>query len=321
MKRVCDLASLATMREFGHQWCRMAPIDLNLVRAAVAVHESGSFSAAAIRLGVPRSTVSRAVSALEDALGVLLFQRTTRQVTTTAAGSALIDRVRPGLTDLERSLQELPERDEAPTGTLRITTTADLGATFLAEVVSRFISRYPQVDVDVHVSSALVDLVAGGFDLALRIARGPQRDSSLVARKVGVASFQLFAAPSYLARKGTPRSPGDLTAYERVGYRGMPWPDDEVRGRRKSTAQLRAGCDDMFMARALVRQGAGIGGLPTFLCADDLAAGTLVRLLPRWSWQTGAVQLVHPASKHLPRRVTAFQQLAVESLRLSPLAS
>lgn len=309
------------MSEFGHQWCEMATIDLNLVRAAVAVHESGSFSSAAVRLGVPRSTVSRAVSALEDSLGVMLFQRTTRQVATTAAGIALIDRVRPGLSALERGLQELPERHEAPTGTLRIATTADLGVTFLAEIVSRFIARYPQVDVDVHVGSALVDLVAGGFDLALRVAKGRQRDSTLVARKVGVASFQLFAAPSYLARKGTPRSPAELAGYERVGFRGMPWPDDEVRGRHKRVPRpLRAGCDDMFLARALIRQGAGLGGLPTFLCTEDLAAGTLVRVLPRWSWQTGAVHLVHPASKHLPRRVTAFQQLAIEALRTSALA-
>jgi DNA-binding transcriptional LysR family regulator len=310
------------MCEFGHQWCKMAPIDLNLVRAAVAVHESGSFSAAATRLGVPRSTVSRAVSALEDALGVLLFQRTTRQVTTTSAGIALIDRVRPGLTALERGLQELPERDEAPTGTLRITTTADLGVTFLAEVVNRFIARYPQANVDVHVSSAVVDLVAGGFDLALRVANGPQRDSSLVSRKVGAAAFQLFAAPSYLARKGTPRSTGELAGYERIGFRAAPWPGEELRGKRKRGSPVpRVVCDDMLLTRALLRQGGGIGALPTFLAVDDLAAGSLVRVLPRWSMEIGWVHLVHPASKHVPRRVTAFQQLAIESLRLSALAT
>jgi DNA-binding transcriptional LysR family regulator len=305
---------------FGHEWCEMAPIDLNLVRAVVAVHESGSFSAAAARLGVPRSTVSRAVSALEDALGVRLFQRTTRQVATTAAGVALVDRVRPCLADLERALTDVPEADEAPSGTLRITTTADLGATFLADVVARFVARYPQVEVDVHIHAALVDLVAGGFDLALRVANGPQRDSSLVVRKVGVAQFQLFASASYLARRGVPRLASELRAHDCVNFRGAPWPGNERASKRRATVAPRVQTDDMFFVRALIRAGAGIGGLPTFLAVEDLAAGTLVRVLPRWSYESGAVYLAHPARKHVPRRVTAFQQLATEALRQSPLA-
>ncbi|MFT3928447.1 MAG: LysR family transcriptional regulator [Myxococcales bacterium] len=105
----------------------MGTIDLNLVRAAVAVHESGSFSGAAARLGVPRSSVSRSVAALEDALGLRLFQRTTRKVATTQAGLSLIDRVKPALANLEAGLSDVPERQEEPSGTLRITATADSG--------------------------------------------------------------------------------------------------------------------------------------------------------------------------------------------------
>jgi DNA-binding transcriptional LysR family regulator len=298
----------------------MATIDLNLVRALVAVHESGSFSGAALKLGVPRSTVSRAVAALEDALGVQLFQRTTRQVATTRAGIALIDRVRPSLTGLESALSELPERAEAPSGTLRITTTADLGATFLAEVVARFIARYPDVSVDVHLNPSLVDLVGGGFDLALRVAQGPQRDSSLLVRRVGVVQLQLFASPSYLARRGAPRNASDLNAHQCVSFRNAPWPGNERANKRRATLAPRVHCDDMFFLRALLREGSGIGGLPTFLTLDDVADGKLVRVLPRWSLETGAVYLVHPARKHVPRRVTAFQELAIEALRASPLA-
>ncbi|MET0283586.1 MAG: LysR family transcriptional regulator [Polyangiales bacterium] len=298
----------------------MATIDLNLVRALVAVHESGSFSGAATRLGVPRSTVSRAVSALEDTLGVLLFQRTTRQVVTTPAGVALVDRVRPSLTGLERALADVPEADEEPTGTLRITTTADLGATFLADVVTRFVARYPQVDVQVHLNTSLVDLVAGGFDLALRIANGPQRDSSLVVRKVGAVKFQLFAAASYLARRGAPRNADDLNAHELVWLPGAPWPFRERGRKRTPTVTPRVQADEMFFMRALIRAGSGIGGLPSFLAADDLTAGTLVRVLPRYSFETGTVYFAHPARKHVPRRVTVFQELALEMLRRGPLA-
>ncbi len=298
----------------------MATIDLNLVRAVVAVHESASFSAAAQRLGVPRSTVSRAVSALEDALGVLLFQRTTRQVVTTPAGVALVDRVRPSLSNLEHALAEVPEAQESPTGTLRITTTTDLASVFLSEVVTRFVARYPQVSVDVHISSALVDLVGGGFDLALRVsAQSSQRDSSLVVRKVGAVRFQLFASPSYLARKGQPRQNSELASHELVGFHGTRWPGHE--GKRRATLPVRVSTDDMFFVRALMRAGAGIGGIPSFLAAEDLAAGSLLRVLPRWSFDTGAVYLAHPARKHVPRRVTAFQELAAESLRRNPITA
>jgi DNA-binding transcriptional LysR family regulator len=200
----------------------MATIDLNLVRAFVTVHEAGSFSAAASRLGVPRSTVSRAVSALEDSLGVLLFHRTTRKVATTAAGLALFDRVAPPLATLDASLSDLPDREEEPSGTLRVTTTGDLGTAVLAEVVTRFTARYPDTQVEVHLSTDVVDLIRTGFDLALRISRGSLGDSSLIARKVGMVLFQLYASPSYLARRGTPRTPADLSERDWVAFRGAP---------------------------------------------------------------------------------------------------
>jgi DNA-binding transcriptional LysR family regulator len=300
------------MADFALQWCKMAPIDLNLVRAALAVHDTGSFSRAAQRLMVPRSTVSRAVAALEDQLGIALFQRTTRRVTITSAGEALVERVRTHLTGLEGALRDLPEQQPAPSGTLRITTTPDLGAALLSEIVARFLARYPQVNVDVQLAGELVNLVEGGFDLALRVSRRRLRDSTQVARRVGPVVFQLYAAPSYLARAGTPRSAADLTAHERVSFRGLP-----LLTRRAEANRVL--CDDMFFACAAVRAGAGIGALPSYLTPEDVANGKLVRVLPRWSQQVGTVHLVHPAQKHVPRRVTAFQELAMEALRNGPL--
>lgn len=296
-----------------------APIDLNLVRAFVGVHETGSFSAAAERLGVPRSTVSRAVSSLEDSTGTLLFHRTTRKVTTTAAGVALFDRVAPSLTTLETSLSDLPETVEAPAGTLRLTTSVDLGTTVLAEAVARFTTRYPAVDVDVHLSSTVVDLAQGGFDLALRFARKTLRDSSLIAQKVGVVAFQLYASPAYLARRGTPRSIADLGAHDTVALAGSTT-SVEPATKLAPLAGARTVCDDKFFARELLRAGGGIGLLPSYLADDDVASGALVRVLPRWELERGAVFVVQPSRKHVPRRVTAFRDLLLEMFRQRPLS-
>jgi len=288
-------------------------IDLNLVRAFVAVHETGSFSAAAVRLGNPRSTISRAVSALEGALDVRLFHRTTRQVSTSAAGVTLYERIAPSLRGLESSLAELPEREEVPSGTLRITSTVDLGATVLAEAVARFTARYPSTRVEVHLTNGLVDLVREGFDMALRIHNRKRPDSSLVARRVGTVVLQICASPAYLARRGHPRSPSDLAAHDWVTYPGA------THLYAKPTPRISG--DDMFFTLAALKAGAGIGVIPSFLSDAEIANGTLVRVMPRWVAQTGAVYLVHPGRKHLPRKVTAFRDLLIEQLRQRPLSA
>ncbi len=298
----------------------MATIDLNLVRAFVAVHATGSFSAAAERLGVPRSTVSRAVAALEASLGVRLFHRTTRSVSPSTAGDALFDRVAPPLLALEGSLGDLPERESVPSGLLRVTTTADLGAALLAAACARFTERYPQTRVEAHLGAQLVDLVRDGFDLALRVLVTPPRDSSLVARKVGVIDLQLHASPAYLARRGTPREMGDLAAHDWVGYRGqdrlvLSGPAGEAVIEREA----RIAADDMSFLRAALRAGAGIGPVPLFLAEADVVSGALVPVLPEWVSHTGTVYLVQPGRKHVPRKVTAFGEVLVEVLRGSPL--
>ncbi|WP_224367337.1 LysR family transcriptional regulator [Hyalangium versicolor] len=299
----------------------MATIDLNLMHSFVAVHDTGSFSRAAERLGVPRSTVSRAVATLEESLGVLLFHRTTRKVSTTTAGASLYDRVAPSVNSLMASLAELPEREEEPSGTLRVTSTVDLGVTVLAEAVKRFTVRYPKTQVEVLLSNTLVDLVRDGVDLALRISLRPLRDSTLVARKVGSIAIQLYASPAYLARKGTPRTPEELQSHDWIGFRGAPQVLQAKPGSLGDLgAHARVTCDDMSFAREVVKAGAGIGMLPSFSADAEVAAGALVRVMPRWASSTGAVYLVHPGRKHLPPKVTAFSELVHELLRQRPLA-
>jgi len=307
----------------------MGTIDLNLVRAFVAVHETGSFSGAATRLEMPRSTVSRAISSLEASLGVRLFHRTTRQVSTTSAGVALYQRLAPSLSTLESSLAELPEREEEPSGTLRVTSTVDLGTTVLAEAVARYTARYRSARVEVYLSNSVVNLVRDGFDLALRISVRRMRDSTMVVRRVGSITLQLYASPSYLVRRGTPRIPGDLLEHDLVSYRGAMYlqvtGDGELQLREsppkgRINSEPRVLCDDMFFVREALKSGAGFGAIPSFLGDAEVANGTLVRVMPRWAAHTSRVYLVHAGHKHLPPKLTAFRDIVVELLRQRPLS-
>jgi DNA-binding transcriptional LysR family regulator len=297
-----------------------APIDLNLVRAFIAVHETRSFSAASVRLGVPRSTTSRAIAALEQRLGLELFRRTTRSVATTDEGVVLYDRLAGELGRIDAALADVPERGEVPTGTLRITTIPDLAATVLVDAVARFTARWPAVEVDLRLTSDLVDLARDNIDLAVRLLVKPPRDSALVATKVGTVQVQLFAAPAYLARCGVPRTPEDLRAHDIVTFRGTRVLQP-VRGWASAPpARRHIGCDDMRFGAALVRSGAGIGTLPSFLAAQDLVDGTLVPVMPRFVINTAAVYVVRPQRKHVPSRVRLFRDVLVALFARQPLS-
>lgn len=289
-------------------------MDLNLLAVFEAVARTSSFSAAAKELRLPKSSVSRGVARLEAELGVQLLIRTTRQVSITAAGTALYDRMAPLLRSMNAALGELPEREEEPSGTLRVTAPVDLGVTLLAEVVSRYTARYPAVSVDLHLTGRVVDLVAERFDVALRVGMKLE-DSSLVVRRVTPIVLRVFASPLYLARRGTPRSEADLAGHEWVVFRSGPQKLRLTGGREAAGTHGRIECDDLLFVRDAVRAGAGLGLLPEFLADPEVVAGTLVRVLPRFERQAGQLHVVTPAAKHVPRKVTAFRDLVVELLR------
>lgn len=299
----------------------MGTVDLNLLSIFAAVARTSSFSAAAKELGLPKSSVSRGIAGLELAMGVRLVNRTTRHVALSTAGVALHERVSPQLTALIRSIGALPELEEQPSGKLRITAIADFAATVLAEIVARFIARHPAVEIELHLTTKIIDLVAEGFDLAFRNSTRRLRDSSLRARKVGSLGMQIFAAPSYLARRGSPRSPADLASHDWVIYPGFKSLRLESAGVTASVEPRgRIVCDDMTFIRAAIGSGAGLALLPTFLAEADVTTGALVRVLPRWTTRSGDLWIVSTAAKHAPRKVTAFRDFVIESLRARPLA-
>lgn len=293
-----------------------APIDLNLLTAFVVVSQTSSFSQAARKLGVPRSSISRQIAQLEKGLGVQVFNRTTRHVALSTAGAALYERVGPQLEALRKSLGSLPERDQLPSGELRLSAPPDMGATLLPDILAGFALRYPGVTIDMRLSSQYVDLVAGGFDGALRIAPGRLPDSSLVARRLGQLDWELYAAPSYLARKKPIRSPQDATDADWVLFRDRPPPPPFLKPRQRA----RVSGDDMMFVGQAVRAGLGLGVLPVFLASADLAAGRLVRVLPRLTLRPGGtLYFVHARATNVARKITAFRDYLVEYIAKHPV--
>jgi DNA-binding transcriptional LysR family regulator len=294
----------------------MGTADLNDLAVFVALAETRSFSAAARRLGIPKSTVSRAIARLEDAIDVQLVHRTTRQVALSTAGTALYEKVAAPLASLRESVGDLPAQEEQLSGVIRVTAPLDFGAAILAEVVPRFTTRHPSVEVELVLTNAHLDLVAEGIDLALRFAVARLKDSSLSARRLCGSALQLFASPAYLARRGTPRSPRDLDGHDWVRFRGTT--RLELRS-GDETAEVeprgRIVANDMMFMHAALLQDAGIAALPTFLAGDDVATGRLIRVLPRWTTLPAHLWLVRPGGRDVPRKVATFVELLLEDVR------
>jgi DNA-binding transcriptional LysR family regulator len=295
-------------------------MDLNQVGVFVRVVDKRGFTAAAQSLGLPKSSVSRAVSRLETVLGVRLLQRTTRSVHLTEAGAAFYARASRALTDLAEARETAGEQQDAPRGVVRVTAPVDLGVEFLAEIVARFARRFPEIRVEMNLTSRRVDLVEEGFDLALRAGR--LSDSSLVARKLGTIESRLLASPAYLRRRGTPRSVAELAEHDCVIFRGREgvaeWALVGPEGAARAEVRGPIDADDISFLRRAVLAGAGIGLLPWVMCARDVHAGKLARVLPEHASRGAHLYLVYPSSRQVPRRVGVFRDFVVESMTPPP---
>ncbi len=297
----------------------MDGIDLNDVATFVRVADGGGFTAAANALGVPKSTVSRSLARLERVLGVRLVHRTTRALALTEAGRAYYDRVRGAVLGVAEATADVVDLGTEPRGSIRVTAPIDVGQVLLAEVVAGFVQRYPQVHFEVTLTSRIVDLVAEGFDLALRASE--LRDSSLVARRIGNTGMGLFASPAYLKRRGTPKTVADLASHEFIRFRSSRGPLVLEREGEKEPVTLQGGieADDLLFVRRLAELGAGVGLLPLFFvaCSTRLERSGLTRVLPAWTLHGPSLSLVAPSARHEPRRVKLFREfLLSEAKRL-----
>jgi DNA-binding transcriptional LysR family regulator len=282
----------------------------------VRVIEAGSFTAAARTLGVPVSSVSRAVSNLEAELGARLLVRTTRKLSLTDGGQQFFQRMQTVIAAAHEATEAVTGTASAPRGVVRITAAPGLGGRHLPEIVGRIVQRYPDVVIELRLTNRLVDLVGDGIDLAIRA--GVLQDSSLVARKVAVSELGVFAAPSYLARRGRPRRPADLSRHDCLAYGGregkLPWRLAGPHGDQTVAVSGPIVCDDMGFLRTAILAGLGLAMLPAEMVVDDVRAGDLVRVLPRHGYGGGGIFVMWPSHKLVPARVVAVRERLIEEL-------
>jgi len=293
----------------------MSIIDLNRVRLFVRVAEMGSFTAAARVSGLPTSSVSRAVAALERELAVRLIQRTTRRLQLTEAGRVYYESVSRALSGMDEAAAAVSELQDTPRGRVRITAPADIGHWLLAPSLVRFATRYPEVQLEVSLTQRIVDLVHEGFDLALRV--GPLADNRLVARALGLIRAGIFAAPRYLKRRGRPRSVAEVADHDCVLFRSgsgrAVWELVGPAGRQKIEVRGAVGADDNEFVREAAAAGQGLTLLPILACSgrekDDLQ-----RVLPEYATVGVPLQLVYPTARFLPKRIVLLRDHLVKEL-------
>jgi DNA-binding transcriptional LysR family regulator len=291
-------------------------VDLHRVAIFVKVVEEGGFTAAAKVLGLPKSSVSRAVSLLEEELGARLLRRTTRSVAPTEAGAAFYERAARGLAEIDEAREAVVDLEAEIRGPVRITTSVDAGV-MLSPMIASFIELHPAVQVEVVLTGRVVDLIEEGFDLALRL--GPLRDERLVAKRLPAITAAVYGSPAYLERHGTPTRVKELEAHRCVLFRTRgraTWtlvgPDGE------ETAEVggAVSVDDFAFAVQMVAAGAGLGLLPTFVAER----APVERVLPEHSTPGAPMHLVHAAGRYLPRRVVALRDHLLAALEPAPKA-
>lgn len=287
------------------------------LRAFLHVASTGSLTAAATALGVPKSTISRRLSRLEEELRAQLLLRTARTVQLTEMGQMLQRRGSAALASLDELERAVTDGSGVPKGPLRLSAPNDLAAAHLGGLLGRFIERYPEVDVALEASNVFVDLVAEGIDLALRIHASPLASvSGLRTRKLTHLSRGLYAAPDYLKRQGRPRSPEALGQHACLTITASPrrWSmrRDRDEGAREVLISPRLVSSDHHTLMQAAEAGAGIAQLPTFLGEVGVRRERLVRVLPAWTMEASTLSALWPVTHHASPRVRAFVDAAVE---------
>lgn len=293
----------------------LAADDL-LLYARIA--DAGSFSRAAAALGLPKSTVSRRLAAFEATLGERLLTRTTRRLVLTEFGEALLEHAHRLAEEMDAAVQLAERRKAVPQGRLRVTMPPDLAVLMLVPMLARFGAEYPAVRVELDLSAHQVDLVAGGFDLAVRM--GPlAEDASLVARRLGSFAPGLYASPDYLARRGTPQTPEQLAGHDALllaPQAGRPLPMGLQNGLQQWQGlwASRFGANSVELLVRMALAGAGLVAVDERFVRPHLAAGTLLPVLPAWTLPPVTAWAVLPGRRLMPAKTRAFVEALIRTL-------
>ncbi|MDJ0841026.1 MAG: LysR family transcriptional regulator [Acidobacteriota bacterium] len=287
--------------------------DLNDVLYFIKVVEEGGFSAAARSLNTPKSSVSRRISRLEERLGIRLLQRTTRRLSLTDAGTMMFERGSRILAELSETEDAVMHMQSEPRGLIRMTLPADMGPQ-IAPLAAEFLEQFSEVSIEMDMSNRYLDLVAEGYDLAVRAARALP-ESQLMARKLRTSRPVLVAAPDYLARYGEPKKPEDLSAHRCILFprwsAKTQWTLQGEDGPVQVAVSGSISANNLAAVKELALAGLGVASLPEEFLLSELAAGRLVELMPGSTILSGTLWLVYPERRYITPKVRAWIEFLV----------
>ncbi len=288
---------------------------LQSMRVFATVVEAGSFAAAAERLSLSRTMVTKYVRYLEDRLGVRLLHRTTRRLSLTEVGASYYGHCLAALEGVAEADQAAMRLTAVPRGTLRVNAALSFGVRHLAPALGDYLAAFPEVRVDLTLNDRLVDLVEEGYDVAMRI--GTLVESRLIARRLAPVRLVVCAAPAYFAKHGFPQCPEDLATHHCLGYSYWAsegrWRFPGVAGEERAvtvSGRLRANNGDVLRAAAL--SGLGIILQPTFLVGEDLKAGRLTAVLQDYPLSPLSLYAVYSSRQHVPAKLRSFIDFVAE---------
>lgn len=289
---------------------------LNDMALFVEVVKAMSFRRAADALGMPNSTLSRRVSALEKAIGLRLLHRTTRKLELTEAGQIYYERSKRIVDEARLAHEQLGELLAQPSGVLRASLPVDFASAYLAPLIAEFARLYPGISFDFDLTPRRVDLVSEPFDVAIRM--GESQDSNLIARQLASLATHVYASPGYLARAGELRQPADLARHQCLGFRAsktMAWRLTRTDGSEAVDVEVsgRFQLNSMGMMRRLATLDLGLVVLADALAADEVASGRLRRVLPDWQGPRTPVYAI-TETRLLPAKTQRFIEFLRERL-------
>lgn len=290
------------------------------IAAFMAVADRASFSAAAEDLKLGRATVGAQVRALEQRLGVRLLQRSTRMVVLTEAGAAYREALNGIPAQVLVAEHAATAFQTEAVGRLRIAAPPDLGARYLAPIIAEYLAANPAVTIDLVLSTDAVDLIAGGYDLAIRGALAVEE--TLVTRQIGSSPMIVCAAPAYLGRRGTPTTPHDLAAHDCLHFSELRWRRTWQFRQGDETIKIpivpRLECNNGPTLMAAAIAGAGITLEPAFVVGPAVRAGHLVPILTEWRMSDVPLHAIYPANRHIAQKVRSFVDMLAHAFARDP---